>query len=147
MHNNHYSPLLLLPNTFRAFYGAFAGLYPIQERAISPVLESRDLIIQSATGSGKTEAVLAPCLERIIRSGLTESVLYIVPTRALAFDVRALGITAMMMHPGWVQTDMGGSSAPLTMKESVQGMIQVIDGLSSQDAGRFLQWDGAELPW
>jgi NAD(P)-dependent dehydrogenase (short-subunit alcohol dehydrogenase family) len=68
-------------------------------------------------------------------------------TRALAFDVRALGITAMMMHPGWVKTDMGGASASLTMEESVRGMIRVIDGLSSQDAGRFLQWDGRELPW
>jgi superfamily II DNA/RNA helicase len=82
------SPLFLLPNTFRAFYGAFPCLYSIQERAIRPVLDSRDLIIQSATGSGKTEAVLAPCVERIIRCGWTESALYVVPTRALAFDIR-----------------------------------------------------------
>ena len=89
MHNNHYSPLLLLPNTFRAFYGAFPGLHPIQEQAIRPILKSRNLIIQSATGSGKTEAVLAPCLERIIRSGLTESAIYIVPTRAMFLDLCA----------------------------------------------------------
>jgi len=82
------SPLFMLPNTFRAFYGAFPGLHPVQEQAIRPILEGKDLIIQSATGSGKTEAVLAPCLERIIRSGLTESAIYIVPTRALAFDIR-----------------------------------------------------------
>ncbi len=82
------SPLLQLPNTFRTFYGAFPGLYPIQEQAIRPVLDHLDLIIQSATGSGKTEAVLAPCLERIISSGLVESAIYIVPTRALAFDIQ-----------------------------------------------------------
>jgi len=52
------------------------------------VLDGKDLIIQSATGSGKTEAVLAPVSERIIRSGLQNSALYIVPTRALAFDIR-----------------------------------------------------------
>lgn len=68
-------------------------------------------------------------------------------TRALAFDVRAMGITAMMMHPGWVKTDMGGSGASLTPQEAVQGMIRVIDGLTPQDVGRFLQWNGAELPW
>lgn len=68
-------------------------------------------------------------------------------TRALAFDVRAMGIIAMMMHPGWVKTDMGGSGASLTPQEAVQGMIRVIDGLTPQDTGRFLQWNGAELPW
>jgi len=38
----------------------FSGLHPIQAQAIGPVLENRDLIIQSATGSDKTETVLAP---------------------------------------------------------------------------------------
>jgi NAD(P)-dependent dehydrogenase (short-subunit alcohol dehydrogenase family) len=68
-------------------------------------------------------------------------------TRALAFDVRGLGITAVAMHPGWVQTDMGGPNAPLTPQESIRGMIAVIDRLAPDDAGRFLQWNGSELPW
>ncbi len=82
------SPLLQLPNTFRVFYGSFAGLHRIQQQAIEPVLANRDLILQSATGSGKTEAVLAPCLERIIAADRSQAALYIVPTRALAFDIR-----------------------------------------------------------
>ncbi len=68
-------------------------------------------------------------------------------TRALAHDVRPLGIIAIMIHPGWVQTDMGGSGAPLTPEESAQGMLDVIDGLTMDDTARFLQWDGSELPW
>ncbi len=68
-------------------------------------------------------------------------------TRALAFDVRAMGITAMILHPGWVQTDMGGSEASLMPQEAVQGMIRVIAGLTLQDTGRYLQWNGEELPW
>ena len=82
------SPLLKLPNTYRTFYGAFSGLHPLQQQAIDPILADCDLIIQSATGSGKTEAVLAPCLEQVIRSPESRAVLYIVPTRALAFDIR-----------------------------------------------------------
>ncbi|MDM8524452.1 AAA domain-containing protein [Desulfococcaceae bacterium HSG8] len=82
------TPLLQLPNTYRAFYGRFSGLHNIQRQAIAPVLEGHDLILQSATGSGKTEAVLAPCAERIIRSGHHEALVYIVPTRALAFDLK-----------------------------------------------------------
>jgi superfamily II DNA/RNA helicase len=80
-------PLLRLPNTFRPFYGAFPGLRPVQIKAIAPILEGRDLIVQAATGSGKSEAVLAPALERVITSGRAHGVLYIIPTRALAKDL------------------------------------------------------------
>ena len=82
------SVLLQLPNTFRAFYGAFPGLHTVQEEAIAPILAGRDLVIQAATGSGKSEAVLAPCRERIIQSGREQAVLYIIPTRALAMDLK-----------------------------------------------------------
>lgn len=81
------SPLLQLPNTYRAFYGGFPHLHPIQRQAIEPLLQGRDLILQAATGTGKTEAVLAPCVERMIQSGRAEAILYIVPTRALAVDL------------------------------------------------------------
>ncbi len=67
-------------------------------------------------------------------------------TRALAHDV-APEITAIMMHPGWVQTDMGGDGAPLTPREAVAGMLRVIDGLSSAEGGTFYQWNGSTLPY
>ncbi len=82
------SPLLKLPNTYRAFYGAFPALFPIQRKAIDPILQGRDLILQSATGSGKTEAVLAPSFERVFLLKKAHRILYIVPTRALAFDLK-----------------------------------------------------------
>ena len=82
------SLLLQLPNTFRAFYGAFESLYSIQEDAVLPILSGQDLVLQAATGSGKSEAVLAPCLERVISSGRKTAVLYIIPTRALAMDLK-----------------------------------------------------------
>ena len=82
------SPLLKLPNTFRAFYGAFPSLFPFQLQVIEPILKGRDLILQSGTGSGKTEAVLAPCLERVFMSQGMDRLVYVVPTRALAFDLK-----------------------------------------------------------
>ncbi|MBF0301413.1 MAG: DEAD/DEAH box helicase [Desulfamplus sp.] len=82
------SPLFKLPNTFRAFYGAFSELHAAQREAISPILEGKDLILQSATGSGKSEAVLAPCIERVIQSNRQFTLLYIIPTRALAVDLK-----------------------------------------------------------
>ena len=65
----------------------------------------------------------------------------------LARDVAGKGIIAVAMHPGWVQTDMGGPTAPLTIEQSVPSMVKVIDGLKPSDNGRFLQYDGSQLPW
>jgi NAD(P)-dependent dehydrogenase (short-subunit alcohol dehydrogenase family) len=67
--------------------------------------------------------------------------------KSLAIDLASRGIIAVPMHPGWVRTDMGGPKAPLSPEESAAGMRRVIAGLTPADSGRFLQWDGQELPW
>ena len=65
----------------------------------------------------------------------------------LSKDLAGKGVICVALHPGWVQTDMGGSGAPLTIEQSVPGMIKVIDGLKPSDNGRYLQYDGTELAW
>ena len=67
--------------------------------------------------------------------------------RNLALDVRRSGIVAAMLHPGWVQTRMGGSSAPLQPDASVGGMRRVIDGLGPGENGGFFAYDGSRIPW
>jgi len=66
--------------------------------------------------------------------------------RSLAIDNRSK-VTAAVLHPGWVQTRMGGGSAPLTPQQSVSGMRQVIDRLNSKDSGEFFSYDGSQIPW
>ena len=133
----------LLPNTYRAFYGAFHQLHPIQQQAVAPILAHNDLILQSATGSGKTEAVLAPCLERVICSGAKESILYIVPTRALAADLyrRFQVIVTERLKLGFAvrtgdikQRGGGRPALLLTTPESLDVML----GSSNQDLCGFL---------
>ena len=58
-----------------------------------------------------------------------------------------LGAVAVVIHPGWVRTDMGGRGAPLSVGESAAGMMQVMRGLGPADHGRFLTWDGRDHPW
>jgi NAD(P)-dependent dehydrogenase (short-subunit alcohol dehydrogenase family) len=68
-------------------------------------------------------------------------------TRAAACDLADDGIVVAALHPGWVQTDLGGPKADLTPAESVAGLIEVIAGLTPAQSGRFLAWDGSEPPW
>lgn len=68
--------------------------------------------------------------------------------RGLAFELQAEGITCVVCNPGWVRTDMGGQKAPLSMEESVGGMMRnVVARVTSADAGKFFQWDGTEQAW
>jgi NAD(P)-dependent dehydrogenase (short-subunit alcohol dehydrogenase family) len=65
----------------------------------------------------------------------------------LAIDLKPHGIIAAMVHPGWVQTDMGGSGADITPVESASGIHQVIAGLSMANTGAFYKWNGEIHPW
>ena len=68
-------------------------------------------------------------------------------SRTLAFDVIDDGIITIVIHPGWVRTDMGGSGASIGVEESAAGILNVTEKLTKKDVGRFLAWDGAEIPW
>ena len=65
----------------------------------------------------------------------------------LAHEMRADGIHSVVLHPGWVATDMGGAGAPLSVEESVQGMASVIERVGLDDTGRFFNYDGGPIPW
>jgi NAD(P)-dependent dehydrogenase (short-subunit alcohol dehydrogenase family) len=65
----------------------------------------------------------------------------------LARDVADKGIICVALHPGWVQTDMGGPAATLTIEQSVPSMVRVIEGLKPAQNGRYIAYDGSELAW
>ena len=65
--------------------------------------------------------------------------------RSLALDHR--GVIAVVLHPGWVRTDMGGAGAPVERSDSVAGMRRVIAKLTLAESGRFFDFQGTELPW
>lgn len=68
-------------------------------------------------------------------------------TRLFAGNLRPMGITVISLHPGWVQTDMGGSGATLPPEDSASGMLRVIDSITLDNSGAFYQWDGSQPPW
>jgi len=67
--------------------------------------------------------------------------------RNLAVDLRPLDIAVGIYHPGWVQTDMGGSAADITVDQAAQGLAARFDALDMADSGCFRTWVGYEHPF
>jgi NAD(P)-dependent dehydrogenase (short-subunit alcohol dehydrogenase family) len=60
---------------------------------------------------------------------------------------REAGAMAVVIHPGWVRTDMGGSGASISVTESADGITRVLDDLDPSQHGQFLTWEGRQHPW
>ncbi len=67
--------------------------------------------------------------------------------KSLANELGPEGFTCVVVHPGWVRTDMGGPNAPIVAAESVKLLIKLIDGLTPTDNGKFFNNDGTVIPW
>ena len=67
--------------------------------------------------------------------------------RGLSLSLKADGIIVLMLHPGWVKTDMGGRNASLAPDVSVAAQRKLISALTPNDSGRYLAFDGREIPW
>ena len=65
----------------------------------------------------------------------------------LALEWKRHGIKVAILHPGWVKTDMGGSSAPVSTAESVAEMMNRIAELWPGSSGHFLDYQGKEIGW
>ena len=121
---------------------------------IAPLVVTQAIIDNVKKGSGKKIYFLSSQLGSIAdntsggmyiyrssKTGLNQVV------KSLSVDLKPQGITVVSLHPGWVKTDMGGPNAPVSIDESIEGMMQVIYSTDIRDTGRFLNYDGKELPW
>jgi len=121
---------------------------------VAPVLLTQTLLPNLLAGRGQKVAFVSSVMASIAdntsgdfyayrssKAGLNAAV------RSLSIDLKALGLTTVLLHPGWVQTDMGGASAPLTPPESVRGMRRVIETLAFKNSGAFLDYSGKVQPW
>ncbi len=91
--------------------------------------------------------VLSSAMSQIGDVSASNAWLYRVSKAALNMAVASArhshpAATCVALDPGWVQTDMGGASAPLSVESSVSGLRRVLASLSPQDNGRLIHHDG-----
>ena len=67
--------------------------------------------------------------------------------KTLSVELAPEGFTCVVLHPGWVRTDLGGKGATYSPEESVAGLITVIGKLGPTDNGRFYDFKGTPIPW
>ena len=67
--------------------------------------------------------------------------------KSLSIDWKEDGISILILHPGWVKTDMGGGNAKLEIPDSISQMIKVINDLNLNNSGSFVNYAGAKLEW
>ena len=66
---------------------------------------------------------------------------------AMKNELDGMGSSLLIIHPGWVETDMGGPNAPLSTDESVRGIMQRITEQNMSMSGRYVQFDGTPIEW
>ncbi|OYZ97208.1 MAG: short-chain dehydrogenase, partial [Novosphingobium sp. 17-62-8] len=67
--------------------------------------------------------------------------------RSVAIDLKERGVIVGLVHPGWVQTEMGGAGADITPAESAEGIRKVTADWTLDRSGDFLKWNGETHPW
>ena len=120
--------------------------------AIGPFLLSE--AVAPLLAEGARIANLSSVMGSITRQGAFRSPSYGASKAAqnllnaqLAHALAARDIRVLSLHPGWVQTDMGGTGAEVTPAESVAVLLQAIDAATPAQSGSFLDWRGQTVPW
>ena len=67
--------------------------------------------------------------------------------KSLSNDLSSQDFTVLALHPGWVQTEMGGPNALIDTQTSAAGLVEVIESADLSRSGEFINYDGTALPW
>lgn len=107
-----------------------------------------------AASHDRTVAIISSRMGSISQNGADNKIIYRSSKAAANQVAKGLhnalsrrGVKVVPLHPGWVSTDMGGASAPVTPEESAKGLAGVIDNLSERQSGRLWDYQGEEIAW
>jgi NAD(P)-dependent dehydrogenase (short-subunit alcohol dehydrogenase family) len=67
--------------------------------------------------------------------------------RSVAIDLKDRGIIVGLIHPGYVQTDMGGPGADITPQQSASQIVGLAERWTIENSGEFYKWNGERHDW
>jgi NAD(P)-dependent dehydrogenase (short-subunit alcohol dehydrogenase family) len=133
-------------------YAAWARVLDVNTLGPMRVVEA--FLDSVAKGSDRKIVTLTSAMGSIADNGSGGSYAYRsskaavnIVIKSLSIDLAPRGITCVVVHPGWVRTDMGGPDGKLTPTQSVTALRKLIAGLQPADTGRFFNYDGKTYPW
>ena len=122
--------------------------------SIAPLMLVQAFVEQVAASEHKLVAVISSKMGSIDDNGSGGSYIYRSSKTAvnqvfksLSIDLADRGISAISLHPGWVQTDMGGADAETTVHDSAAGLKSILQSAGIQQSGQFIEYSGAPIPW
>ena len=133
---------------------AAAWLEVFEINSIAPLMLVQAFVDQVAASSQKLVAVMSSKMGSIADNGSGGSYIYRSSktavnqvVRNLSIDLAGRGISVLSLHPGWVQTDMGGANAEISVGESAAGLKTILQVAGPEQNGQFLEFNGDPIPW
>lgn len=120
---------------------AVAPLLLVQAMRNNLGFGSKVMLVSSRMGSVGDNSMGSRYGYRMSKSALNAA------GKSLAIDLKEDGIAVGIVHPGYVKTDMTGQRGQIDADESASMILERLEALTLDNAGRFLHADGSELPW
>jgi NAD(P)-dependent dehydrogenase (short-subunit alcohol dehydrogenase family) len=126
----------------------------LEVNSIAPLMLVQAFVEQVAASRQKLVAVVSSKMGSIGDNGSGGNYIYRSSKTAvnqvvkcLSFDLAGRAISAISLHPGWVQTDMGGANAEISTADCVSGLKSVLQAAGPAQNGQFIEYNGAPIPW
>jgi len=126
----------------------------VEVNSIAPLMLVQAFVEQVAASRQKLVAVISSKMGSIADNGSGGSYIYRSSktavnqvVRNLSIDLAGRGISALSLHPGWVQTEMGGANAETSVGDSAAGLKAILQGAGPEQNGQFLEFNGDPIPW
>ena len=133
-------------------YDSWAHAFLVNTMA--PLKMAEEFIAQITQSSRKTIVTITSKMGSVADNGRGGSYIYRssksavnMVIKSIAIDLESNDIISVLLHPGWVRSDMGGPSGLISVEQSVSGMLSVIREVTSADSGKFIAYDGQIIPW
>jgi len=129
-------------------------LQVLEVNSVAPMMLVQAFVEQVAASQHKLVAVVSSKMGSIADNGSGGSYIYRSSkttvnqvVKCLSIDLAPRDISVVTLHPGWVQTDMGGSNAEISVAESASGLRRILQSAGLAQSGQFLEYDGNPIPW